>query len=122
MVWLLPPQPDVCAAHLTGHQTAGLAGHTLLCLHLDRRGERPRADACVGLHPDSVDGVWGEVTDGGQLIVVNKLRLPLGQGELGLGGVINLKIKLRLEKWQAGRISHTSEILPIFDIYQDYWD
>ena len=94
MIRLLPSELDVSAAHLTGHQAAGLAGHTLLGLHLDWGWERPRPDARVRLHADSVDGVRGEVADGGQLVVVNKLRFPLGQGKLGLGGEVNLKYSL----------------------------
>ena len=35
----------------------------------------------------------GEVADGGQLVVVNKLRLPLRQGELRLGGEVHLENK-----------------------------
>ena len=77
MVGLLPPELDVGAAHLHRQEAAGLAGHPLLGLNLDRRGEGAGPDAGVGLHPDGVDGVGGEVTDGGQLVVVHKLRLPL---------------------------------------------
>ena len=48
-------------------------GHRLLSFHLDRGGERAGANAGVRLHPDGVDGVRGEVADGGQLVVVHKL-------------------------------------------------
>ena len=58
---------------------------------LDRRGEGSGADAGVGLHPDGVDGVGGEVGDGGQLVVVHELRLPLRQRLLRLGRVVNLQ-------------------------------
>ena len=73
MVRLLPAELDVGAAHLHGLEAAGLAGHALLGLHLDRGGEGAGADAGVGLHPDGVDGVGGEVADGGELVVVHKL-------------------------------------------------
>ena len=42
----------------------------------------------------------GEVADGGQLVVVNKLRLPLRQGELRLGGEVHLVNKTQFRKWQ----------------------
>ena len=41
--------------------------------YLDRGGKWARANTGVGLHPNGVNGVWGEVTDGGQLVVVHKL-------------------------------------------------
>ena len=73
MVRLVPPQLDAGAAHLTGDQAAGLAGDTLLGLHLYRSGQRSRSNAGVRLHTNGVDGVGCEVTDGGQLVVVHKL-------------------------------------------------
>ena len=77
VVGLLPPELDVGAAHLHRQEAAGLAGHALLGLHLYRGGEGAGTYAGVGLHPDGVDGVRGEVTDGRQLVVVHKLGLPL---------------------------------------------
>lgn len=73
VVRLLPPQLDAGAAHIPGHQAARLAGDALLGLHLDWGRQRAWSNAGVGLHPDGVDGVGGEVTDGGQLVVVHKL-------------------------------------------------
>ena len=59
--------------------------------NLDGRGEGSGSDAGVCLHPDSVDGVGGEVGDGGQLVVVHELGLPLRQRLLRLGRVVNLQ-------------------------------
>ena len=73
VVRLLPPQLDAGAAHIPGHQAARLAGDALLGLDLDRSRQWPRPYAGVCLHSDGVDGVRGEVTDGGQLVVVHKL-------------------------------------------------
>ena len=58
----------------------------------------------------------GEVADGGQLVVVNKLRLPLRQGELRLGGEVHLVNKTQFRQMAEYQISHTSKILPIFDM------
>ena len=89
MVGLLPPELDAGAAHLHGQEAAGLAGHALLGLDLDRGGEGPGPDGGVGLHPDGVDGVGRQVADGGQLVVVHKLGLPLAQRQLGLLGEVH---------------------------------
>ena len=124
VIRLLPSELDVGAAHITGHQTAGLAGDSLLGLHLDRGWEWPRPNAGVRLHPDGVDGVRGEVTDGGQLVVVNKLRLPLRQGELGLGGEVHLKILDSLGKlqnlryiWNIAHIWYLTRLQGLFVFY-----
>ena len=58
---------------------------------LDGRGEGSGSDAGVGLDPDGVDGVGREVGDGGQLVVVHELGLPLRQRLLRLGRVVNLQ-------------------------------
>ena len=41
--------------------------------YLYRGGEWAGANAGVCLNPNGVDGVWGEVADGGELVVVHKL-------------------------------------------------
>ena len=54
------------------------------------------ADRRVRLHPDRVDGVRGEVGNGGELVVVDELRLPAGHGQMWIGCVVNfvtLKLK-----------------------------
>ena len=90
VVWLLPPQLDAGAADLHGQEAAGLAGHSLLGLHLDGGRQGAGAYAGVGLHPDGVDGVRCEVTDRGQLVVVHELGLPLGERHAWCGGVVHL--------------------------------
>ena len=62
-----------------------------LCCHLDRVGEGPGPNAGVGLHPDGVDGVGRQVADGGQLVVVHELGLPLGQRQLRVRAVVHLQ-------------------------------
>ena len=61
--------------------------------HLDRVGEWPWTNAGVRLNPDGVDGVGGEVADGGELVVVHELGLPPRQRQLRVGREVNLKIK-----------------------------
>ena len=91
VVRLLPAELDVGAAHLHRQEAAGLAGHALLGLDLDRGGEGPGADGGVGLHPDGVDGVGREVADGGELVVVHKLGIPLRQWLVRRRRVVHLR-------------------------------
>ena len=44
--------------------------------------------------PDCIDGVGREVADGGQLVVVHELGLPLGERLVGSGGVVHLHQQL----------------------------
>lgn len=56
-------------------------------LHRDRHGSR--SNTRVGLHPDGVNGVWGEVTDCGQFVVVHHLETPRCHWLIRIGAVVH---------------------------------
>jgi hypothetical protein len=61
----------------------------LLCFDQNRTGQRSGADVGQRLHPDGVNAVRRELTDGGQLVVVDDLRAPLTKRQIRVLRVVH---------------------------------
>lgn len=89
MRWASPGKCNRRFTDAGSPQIARLTGHTLLCLHKNRRAERAWAHTCERLYSDCVDGMSFELTYGRQLVIVHHLGLPGGHGKVRLQCIIN---------------------------------
>jgi hypothetical protein len=72
-------------------QRVGISKPTsLLSFNLHRGRHGTRSNTRVGLHPDGVNGVRGEITDGGQFVVVHHLETPRSNWLIRIGAVVYL--------------------------------
>ena len=99
-------QPPLFSSAFWGPPPPSADACVLLLAYLNRGRRRAWANCRVRLHPDGIDGMWGEIGNGGELIVVDELRLPPRHGQMWICSVVHfvaLKLKRFYVTLQANR-------------------
>ena len=107
-------QPPLFSSAFWGPPPPSADACVLLLAYLNRGRRRAWANCRVRLHPDGIDGMWGEIGNGGELIVVDELRLPPRHGQMWICSVVHfvaLKLKRFYVTLQANRNDTKTECM-----------